>query len=214
MTDAIEPQDEAAAAPSAATDWETVRGRLSTAYQVSTSSKGKMSARERTRILHDRAEILARPLVGGDVAEDDLQVLEFSLGDERYGVESSAVREIYPIKEITPLPGMPTFVLGIVAVRGRICSVFDIGRLFDRAAREAKSFKMAVVLASADMEFALLVDEIVGTRIVRSSELQTDIPSLTGARREYLKGVTTDRMVVLDAARLLGDEKLLVRKES
>ena len=236
MTDAREPQDAAAATPaapdaapdaaapdatpaapdtgSAAVDWESLSARLATAYKTATAVKGKTSARERTRVLHERAEVLSRSLDDSGATEDDLQVLEFSLGDEHYGVESSSVREIYRVKEITPLPGMPPFVLGVVSVRGRICSVVDMGRLFERAAREAKSFKMAVVLASADMEFALLADEIVGTRVMRSADLQADVSSLTGARREYLKGVTTDRMAVLDAARLLGDEKLIVRKET
>ena len=50
-------------------------------------------------------------------------------------------------------------------------------------------------------------------RHVSIAALQTSLPTLTGARQKYLRGVTAERIAVLDAERLLTDEALVVRDE-
>jgi purine-binding chemotaxis protein CheW len=57
-----------------------------------------------------------------------LEVVEFLLAQERYGIATRCVREVLPLVELTPLPGVPPFVLGIANVRGQIVSVLDLKR--------------------------------------------------------------------------------------
>ncbi len=47
----------------------------------------------------------------------------------------------------------------------------------------------------------------------RTETLQTSLPTLTGIRADYLKGVTADRLVVLDLARILADPKIIVHED-
>ena len=54
---------------------------------------------------------------------------------------------------------------------------------------------------------------IVGVRSLPAESLQPSLPTLTGIRRNYLKGVTTERLIVLDLAGLLADPKLIVQEE-
>jgi purine-binding chemotaxis protein CheW len=54
---------------------------------------------------------------------------------------------------------------------------------------------------------------VVGMRQIATASLQTSLPTLTGARQKYLRGVTAERVAVLDAQRLLADEALVVREE-
>ena len=63
------------------------------------------------------------------------------------------------------------------------------------------------------LELGILADEIIGVRFIAPQEIQASLPTLTGVRADYLRGVTSDRTVVLDAVRLLADEKLIVRDE-
>ena len=84
-----------------------------------------------TQILRARAQVLARIPERAPVAGASLEVLEFRLAKERYALENRWVQEVCPLKELTPLPCTPPFVLGIVNVRGRILPVLDLKKLFD-----------------------------------------------------------------------------------
>src|SRR5438105_2245634 len=92
-----------------------------------TQSSSTMNAKQ---ILHARAQALARAPERASATEASLDVLEFRLGKERYAVESRYVREIIPLKTLTPLPCTPSFVAGIVNVRGRIVAVLDLKKFF------------------------------------------------------------------------------------
>jgi len=62
-------------------------------------------------ILRARARALARPRERTPVAEASLELLEFRLAQECYALETRYVREVYPLKDLTPLPCTPPFVL-------------------------------------------------------------------------------------------------------
>lgn len=83
------------------------------------------------QILRARAKALAQPPKDEPEADTLLDVLEFRLAEERYAVEIRHVSEVHPLKELTPLPGTPAFVLGVVNVRGRILPVVDLKKFFE-----------------------------------------------------------------------------------
>ena len=76
-------------------------------------------------LLKARARKLAQEEIKADSDLEILDVIVFCLASETYGIESAYVREVYPLKDFTPLPGTPPFVLGIINVRGQIISVVD-----------------------------------------------------------------------------------------
>lgn len=57
-----------------------------------------------------------------------------------------------------------------------------------------------------------MVDRICGMRRILCADIQPTLPTLTGVRLEYLLGITAQRLVVLDATKLLNDEKLIVQE--
>jgi purine-binding chemotaxis protein CheW len=164
-------------------------------------------------ILHARALALARPPERPASSEAVLELLEFRLAQERYALESRWVREVLIFKELTPLPCCPPFVLGIVNVRGRILPVLDIKRFFDLPEKGLTDLHRIILVGGNDLELGLLADSIVGVRSVPMADLQTGLPTLTGVRSDYLKGVTAERLVVLDLGRILADPRILVHEE-
>ena len=169
------------------------------------------SSKEKAMTLRERAKALAREPVGAEEDEEYLEVAEFMLAHERYALELTHIREVYPLKELTPLPGTPDFVLGIINVRGQILSIIDIKRFFDLPEKGLTNLNQVIILQSDEMEFGILADEILGTRSIPASTIQTSLPTLTGIRAEYLKGVTGDRVVILDGEKILSDEKIVVQ---
>ena len=117
------------------------------------------------------------------------------------------------VTEITPLPSLPDFVLGVTNVRGRILSVVDIRRFLEFGEIGLTNLNKAIILKCDDMEVAVLADEVVGAYTTDSEKWQKTIPSLVGRREAFLAGMTQDRVVVLDAEKLLKSKDLLVGEE-
>jgi purine-binding chemotaxis protein CheW len=167
----------------------------------------------REAILKERAARIARAPDRAEAAGERIEVVEFLLMSERFAVESKFVREICPLKEISLLPCVPPFVAGIMNVRGRIVPVVDIRRFFEFPLKGLTDMDRVLVLASGDSEFGILADAIHGTGHIYAERLQSSLPTLTGIREEYLKGVTGDGVVVLDGAKLLSDGRIFVNDE-
>jgi purine-binding chemotaxis protein CheW len=171
------------------------------------------AAPDARQILRARAQALARPAERAAVAAASLELLEFRLANECYALETRYVREVCPLKNLTPLPCTPPFVLGIVNVRGRILPVLDLKKFFDLPEQGLTDLHRIILVRGNDLELGLLADVIVGVRTIPVDSLQASLPTLTGIRSEYLKGVTAERLVVLDLARILADPKIIVHEE-
>jgi len=194
-------------------DWTEIRRRMDRA-QAALEQAARPTEDERRKILKARAKALARELKTDGKEQGLVEIIEFVVASEKYGVESSYVREVYPLKELTPLPGVPAFILGVINVRGQIVSVVDPKRFFGLPEKGLTDLNKVILMSDGRMEFGLLADAVLGLRHIPLNELQTSLPTLTGLRAELLKGVTSERLVVLDAARLLSDQSLVVRHKS
>lgn len=170
------------------------------------------SPEEKKKILKDRARALAKMPEEKEQGES-IKVVEFMLASEKYGIESRYVREAYPLREFTPVPCTPAFVLGIINVRGQILSIIDIRKFYELPEKGISELNKVIVLRNSKNEFGILADEILGARLIPLREMQPSLPTLTGVRAEYLKGVTKEQLVVLDAEKILSDKKIIVHEE-
>lgn len=195
----------------AAVDWTQVRARLDAARGAGEAAWMPPTG-ETQRILHERALELAAELAGTQSLDQGIDVVEFLLAHERYGIECSCVREVYPLEFLTSVPCTPAFVLGIVNLRGEIVSVIDVRKFFDLPQTGLPDLSKILVLDTGSMVFGVLADAILGVRHIPLADIQPSLPTLTGIRDKYLKGITAERTVILDAERLLADESLVVHE--
>jgi purine-binding chemotaxis protein CheW len=167
---------------------------------------------EATALLRARALALARPLGTADTAPS-IEVLEFRLANECYAVETRHVSEVLALGEMALLPGTPPFALGLVNVRGRITLVIDVKKFFDLPDRGLTDLHHVILVRGHGLEVGLLADVIVGVRSLALDGLQPSLATLSGLRADYLKGVSAERVVVLDVERMLADPKIIVQQE-
>ena len=193
-------------------DWREIHQRLETA-RAGVERLWTPDAGETQRILKARAQALAREPEKAQAADARVEVLEFFLAHEKYAVESRHVREVYPLENLTPLPCTPPFVLGIVNLRGEIVSVLDIKKFFDLPETGLTDLNKVIVLQSGAMLFGILADTIVGVRRIPVDKIQPSLPTLAGIREKYLRGITPDRTVLLDAGKLLADEQIILQEQ-
>lgn len=165
-------------------------------------------------ILEARARALALEAEQAVAGREFLDVIEFRLAAETYGIESAFVREVHPLEDFTPLPGAPPFVLGIVNVRGRILSVVDLKRFFNLPEKGLGQFNKLIIVRNDRMEFGILGDDILGARVLPLDTVQSAPPTVTGIGAQYLRGVTIDHTILLDAENILNDPTIIVHQEA
>jgi purine-binding chemotaxis protein CheW len=193
-------------------DWGELRRRLEMSQSVLESGWAPQPAEKRT-ILKARAKALARKREQEAPVQEQIEVVEFLLAYERYALESSYVREVYPLKDLTPMPCTPPFVLGIINVRGQILSVIDLKTFFDLPEKGLTDLNKVIIVKDHSMQLGILADTILGVRSIPVQDVQAPLPTLTGVREEYLRGVTKERLVVLDVGKILSDKNIVVHEE-
>jgi purine-binding chemotaxis protein CheW len=173
-----------------------------------------LSLRERRAIFKARARVLARAQGKAVDERGFLEIIRFRMASETYGVESAFVREVYPLKDFTPLPGVPPFVVGIVNVRGQILSVVDLKKFFNLPDKGLGDLNKVIILRDDRMEFGILADAVLGVGQISLDAIRPLPLTVSEIGAEYMRGVTADRVIILDAEKILGDGNIVVHKEA
>jgi purine-binding chemotaxis protein CheW len=160
-------------------------------------------------LLTRRAQALARrPEPRAARRPQAVDVVSFTVGDERYAIPSRFVRELVPIESMAAVPGLPRYWRGIAAARGQLIGVVDVRRLLGGAAAEGGPASRMLVLGTERAELALAVDTVDGLTAIAEASLRP-LPERAGSvGGGLLRGITDDGFVLIDGARLLADERL------
>ncbi len=144
-----------------------------------------------------------------------LQVVTFTLGNERYAIETNHVREVVRLGVgHASLPGAPAFVFGAFNLRGEMVTVLDLRPFFGLPRREPSEQSRILVLGASRVEVGLLVDDAHEVVALRREQIHEPPASVAGTGRDYLLGVTSEAVIVLDGAVLLSDGRLFVDEVS
>lgn len=166
--------------------------------------------KETKLVLKKRALHLAlEPQIPKDISTI-IEIIEFKISGETYGIETAYVMEVYPLKDFTPLPGVPPFILGIVNVRGQLFPVVDLKKFFHLPTKGLGELNKVIIIHNHYMEFGILADEIIGTNIIFFEDILPVPLSIKGIGEKYLRGVTKDQIILLSAENILMDKNMIV----
>jgi purine-binding chemotaxis protein CheW len=194
-----------------AIDWDEIHRQLEQSRLAMENPTGSDRDRQE-RILRERVATLAQltPRSAPAAVAASVEVLAFCVAGERYAFETDHVAQVYPMSSITTIPGVPDFVVGIVAARGEVLSVIDLRSLFNLPLTRLEEPSAIIVLQSETMEFGILAEDILGVARYPLQALEDTPATLSNIEKTYLKGVAPDRTAILDADRLLSDPRLVV----
>jgi purine-binding chemotaxis protein CheW len=172
--------------------------------------------------LERRARALACPPVKEEVESETLHLVTFSLGKERYGVEITLVQGIQPLERQTwaYVPCTPSFIVGAVNIRGRIYSVMDISRFLGLPPRPLSETAHVLLArnggqgAEGEIELGILADDLPQVANVPLAEVQPSSATISNPAQKYVRGVTTDMLIILHLERLLSDPAIIVHEEA
>jgi len=168
---------------------------------------------EKKRLMHIRANNLAVEPENENELTGTIDVVEFDLAHEKYGIESKWIKEVFPLKDLTPIPCTPSFILGITSIRGQIIPVTDVKLFFDLPTGDITNLNRLMVIKSDDMTLGILADSVESVRQIRDNDIYDCPGGNAHKRNEYLKGVTKDHLIILDIKKILSDPKIKVDEE-
>ena len=134
-----------------------------------------------------------------------MSIIAFLVGSATYALPASYVREVYRFKELTPLPGTPPSIAGIINVRGLMLAVIDVRSLLGLPPAAQAKQDTVIILHTPDKELGILTQGLLGVHTIPVSQLHPAPQTISGARLEYVRGVTHTQLTVIDAEKLLAD---------
>lgn len=145
----------------------------------------------------------------------ETQYLTFVVGDEEYGVGIRQAKEIIEYDTVTTVPNAPTFIRGVINLRGSVVPVVDLAVKFGRTPG-AVTRRSCIVVVEVRHGGAATVMGIVADRVTQVAELAPDAiepaPAFgTGIRTDWLHGLgRVDKrfLLLLDTDRLLADRDI------
>ena len=150
--------------------------------------------------------------INEEIDEDAQQdrYLTFHLGKESYGIEIRHVTEIIVMQEITKVPDLPDFIIGVVNLRGSVISVMDMRKRFNLETRDYDDRTCIIVVDIKDIAIGLLVDTVNEVLIIPQEQVDPAPKTHSGIKSNYISGMGK----VEDQVKILLDiEKILHEKE-
>ncbi len=172
--------------------------------------KDEDKARE---ILKQRAELLKISITEEEIKGAQLEVLEFKLANESYAIDSNYITSVISLKELTPLPCTPEFILGIININGRILAVINIKEFLNLSEKAITNLNKVILLKYQNIELGILADEIIGSTYIYTDKLQATISTLKGEKNDYLEGITENRSILLNIKKILTDDMIIINDE-
>lgn len=140
-----------------------------------------------------------------------VQFVIFKLADEDFAIPIGEVREIIRAVPVTPVPGSPESIRGMINVRGEIAVVVDLKARFSLRERTALQPKHIIITAQKKSLFAFMVDEVTEILRIMGNEIKPTPPTVIKVEENYLTGVVIREgrlIALLDLEKVLAEPVL------
>ena len=148
--------------------------------------------------------------------EEDTQkdkYLIFSIGKEYYGIDIKYVIEIIGIEPITQVPELPSYIKGVINLRGKIIPVMDVRAKFKKEEKEYDDRTCIIVVEVKNICIGLIIDTVLEVATILENRVSP--PPKTSHNKDngnkYIKGigeVQNGVRLLIDCQKLLEEEEI------
>ncbi|WP_305043902.1 chemotaxis protein CheW [Geoalkalibacter sp.] len=153
-----------------------------------------------------------RPGAKQEGARREAQLACFRLGSEFYALDIMKIREIIKPQKLTPVPRAPSFVEGVINLRGAVIPVVDMRRRFGLPVDPHQQKSRIIICSLSEKIIGLMVDEVTEVRNFTREEVQPPPHFMQSAATDFMIGVCRVRgelLIILDVEKILtSDEKI------
>ncbi len=139
---------------------------------------------------------------------EQIILVSFIIGDNEYALDISEVQEVVRYQEITPLPKVPDYILGVINLRGKIIPIIDLGKRIGIESKFEDTRKIIIVKKNNEL-YGLLVDKVKGVLKVSSEEIEEVRYADVKLSEKYIKGLIRkgdNIIIVLNLDNILSPE--------
>ena len=130
---------------------------------------------------------------------DRTEFISFAIGDDQYGVDIMAVREIKGWSNVTHLPKQPDYVRGVLNLRGVMVPIIDLRRRFGEGPTETTPLHIVIIVQIEGRQVGILADRVLDIVSCEVSQIQPVPKVAQSAREDFLSGLVSidDAMLAL-----------------
>ncbi len=162
------------------------------------------------KILRERAKVQAIRPAAATSESDLMPAVAFVLHPELYAIEYTYMKEVLTMKNLTPLPGTPEYVMGIVNYRGAVVSALNLKKLFGLREMGLTEFNKLLIISDGTMTIGIVADAIRGNTMINTTTLSKPPMTVSETAVEFFSGVTPGGLILLDAGKMLKSTKIVV----
>ncbi len=154
--------------------------------------------------------------------EEDTQkdkYLIFAIGNEYYGIDIKYVIEIIGMEPITEVPELPSYIKGVINLRGKIIPVMDVRLKFKKQSKEYDDRTCIIVVDIENISIGLIIDRVL--EVVNIEENNISQPPRINSNRDnsnkYIKGIgkiQNEVRLLIDCNKLLEEDEIEELKNS
>ncbi len=145
-----------------------------------------------------------------EIADPILQWVTYQLEDEVYGINVMQVQEVLRITEIAPVPGAPSYVLGIINLRGSVVTVIDTRSRFGLMPKETDDLSRIIIVEVNGNVIGMLVDSVAEVVYLHQSEIDTAPSVSNDDSSRFIQGVCSREdylLIIVDVDKFLSEEE-------
>jgi purine-binding chemotaxis protein CheW len=153
-----------------------------------------------------RSDLLQRTSEGTGAGDTSRQLISFAIGDEQYGVDIMAVREIKGWSQITHLPRQPDYMRGVLNLRGVMVPIIDLRCRFGQGMTQATPLHIVIVVQIGSRHVGMLADRVLDIVSFNASQIQPVPRVAETSRADFLSGlvtIETGMIALIDLSHLL-----------
>jgi purine-binding chemotaxis protein CheW len=138
------------------------------------------------------------------------QWVTFRLGEETFGINVMQVQEVLRMPEIAPVPGAPSYVVGIINLRGNVVTVIDTRKSFGLYPVEPTDHTRIVIVEADAHIVGILVDSVAEVVDLRNSDIESTPNIGNEESAKFIQGVYSrgdSILILVDTNKLLRQEE-------
>lgn len=138
------------------------------------------------------------------------QIVIFKLNDEEFCVDIMDVLEIIRMQTITKVPDVPSFVEGIINLRGTVIPIIDLKKRLKLKLTDYDDDTRIIIIKINEKSVGFIVDSVTEVLHVENDSIKEAPDIIAGIGKEYIESVVSydDRLIInLDLEKILTESE-------